>query len=246
MRSNGKYSKELKLELVKRYLRGESPLLLVDEYAMPRSARDKIRHWAHKYELYGEIALESFPINKAYSKELKNQVINEYLSGHGSYENLATKYNITKPEIVRSWVIKYNSGIEIKDYDSKNEVYTMKSRKTTFEERLNIVKYVLTNNNDYKGAENIFSVPYASVYQWVKKYKEFGEAGLSDKRGRPSSAEQVKELTIEEKQAIEIEKLKRELERKDMIIEVLKKNKEIQEQMERNSRLFVKNTHTKR
>ena len=50
----------------------------------------------------------------------------------------------------------------------------------------------------------------------------------------------------EEKQAIEIEKLKRELERSKMVIEVLKKNIEIQERMERDSRLLGKKTNTKR
>ena len=55
-----------------------------------------------------------------------------------------------------------------------------------------------------------------------------------------------KELTLEEKQAMEIEKLKNELKRKDMVIEVLKKNIEIQERMERDSHLLNKRTNTKR
>lgn len=56
-----------------------------------------------------------------------------------------------------------------------------------------------------------------------KKFNEHGKDGLKDKRGRPSSNESKKELTAEEKQAIEIEKLKRELEREKMVNEVLKK-----------------------
>ena len=83
-------------------------------------------------------------------------------------------------------------------------------------------------------------------YQWVKKYNELGEEGLSDRRGRPSTAEPVKVLTNEEKQAIEIEKLKKELERQKMINEVLKKNIEIQERMERDSRMLNRKTNTKR
>ena len=69
----------------------------------------------------------------------------------------------------------------------------MKSRKTTLEERLEIVKYVLDNNNDYKGAADYYNVPYANVYNWVKKYLSSGEDGLSDKRGRPSDKE-IQEL----------------------------------------------------
>ena len=157
-----------------------------------------------------------------YSKELKIEIIKRYLNGE-SATSLANKYNISTAEIVRNWVLKYNEGIEIKDYDPKGDVYTMKARKTTFEERLEIVNYVLTNDNDYKGAADKYNVPYASVYQWVLKYTEYGEDGLKDRRGRPSSKEPQRELTNEDKQAIEIEKLKRELERSKMVIEVLKK-----------------------
>ena len=69
-----------------------------------------------------------------YSKELKIEIIKRYLNGE-SATSLANKYNISTAEIVRKWVLKYNEGIEIKDYDPKGDVYTMKARKTTFEER---------------------------------------------------------------------------------------------------------------
>lgn len=246
MGRKAKYSKELKLEIVKRYLKGESSISLAKEYGLSARMDDKVRKWAHKYEIYGDMAFDHFQKNKSYSKELKERIINEYINGNGSAEYLANIYDISTPEIVRQWVLKYNNGMEIKDYDPKGDVYTMKSRKTTLEERLEIVNYVLTNDNNYKGAADKYIVPYASVYQWVKKYNECGKDGLKDSRGRPSSNGPKKELTIEEKQAIEIEKLKNELKRKDMVIEVLKKNIEIQERMERDSRLLNKKINTKR
>jgi len=246
MGRKAKYSKELKLEIIQRYLKGESVSVLANEYNMPNSMDSEIIKWANKYKELGESAFNEAIINKSYSKELKVQVIKEYLIGNCTYESLANKYNISTREIVRGWVLKYNEGIEIKDYDPKGDVYTMKSRKTTFEERLEIVNYVLSNDNDYKGAADKYSVPYASVYNWVKKYNECGEDGLKDNRGRPSSNGPKKELTLEEKQAMEIEKLKNELKRKDMVIEVLKKNIEIQERMERDSRKLGKKTNMKR
>lgn len=247
MSRKARYSKELKLEVVKRFLKGESASFLANEYGVVgKRGKDRIREWANKYNELGCTAFEETTSNKSYSKELKSKVIHEYLSGQNSLEGLANKYNISSREIVRKWVLKYNSGIEITDYDPKGDVYTMKSRKTTFEERLEIVNYVLANDFDYKGAADKYSVPYASVYQWVKKYNELGENGLNDSRGRPSSSGPKKELTIEEKQAIEIEKLKRELEREKMVVEVLKKNLEIRKKMERDSRLLGKKTNTKR
>jgi len=246
MGRKAKYSKELKLEIVKRYLKGESANALANEYALLKRGPQTIREWVHKYESLGEKAFNHSNRNKSYSKELKQQVINDYLNGIDSLDGLANKYNISKGEIVRQWILKYNEGIEIKDYDPKGDVYTMKSRKTTLEEKLEIVNYVLDNNNDYKGAADKYSVPYANIYKWVKKYNESGEDGLSDSRGRPSSKEPKHELSDIEKKDIEIEKLKKELERSKMVIEVLKKNIEIQERMERDSRLLGKKINTKR
>ena len=241
-----KYSKDLKLEIIRRYINGESSTVLANEYGMTSNMRREILKWVHKYEEIGESAFNKSSTNKSYSKNFKEKVVKEYLEGNSSFEELANKYNISTHVIVMNWLKKYNSGIEIKDYDPKGDVYTMKSRKTTIEERLEIVNYVLATDNDYKGAADKYTVPYASVYNWVKKYNECGEDGLKDSRGRPSSNGIKKELTIEEKQAIEIEKLKRELEREKKVVEVLKKNLEIRQKMERDSRLLGKKINTKR
>ena len=244
MGRKAKYSKELKLEIVKRYLNGESNVSLCNEYKIPYGNGMTILRWFKKYKSHGETAFDERLGNNSYSKEFKKQVITDYLTGKGSLDDIANKYNIPSSSIVIKWVKKYNNGIEIKSYNPKGDVYTMKSRKTTFEERKEIVKYVLTNDLDYKGAADKYTVPYASIYQWVKKYNELGEYGLKDGRGRPSSNIN-KELSIEEKQAIEIEKLKRELEREKMVVQVLKKNLEIRQKMERDSRLLSKKTNTK-
>lgn len=45
----------------------------------------------------------------------------------------------------------YNANIELKDYNPKQEVYMAEARrKTTKEEREEIVEYCLNNNRDYK------------------------------------------------------------------------------------------------
>lgn len=245
MGRKAKYSKELKLELIKRYMRGESVTSLTNEYGLPKSTGNKIRLWTNKFKAFGESTFDESSQNKKYSKMLKLKVINSYLNREGSLEDLANLYNISTTEIVRQWILKYNDGIEIKDYDPRPEVYAMKARKTTFEERIEIVNYALANDNDYKGAADKYSVPYASVYQWVLKYNTHGEDALKDRRGRPSSKEPRRELTVEERLLAENEKLKLELERSKMVIEVLKKNIEIQERMERDSRRFYKKTNTK-
>ena len=95
------------------------------------------------------------------------------------------------------------------------------------------MKYVLDNNNDYKGAADKFLVPYANVYKWVKMYNEQGEEGLKFHRGRPKNS--VIELTELEKKDLEIAKLKLELEKHKRTEEILKKNLEIRKQLFKDS-----------
>ena len=96
----------------------------------------------------------------------------------------------------------------------------MAGRKTSFEERREIVEYCISHNKDYKGTAARFDVSYYQVYSWVKRYHASGEEGLSDKRGRYKPDEEVDEL---ERLRRENLRLKRQLEEKDMVVELLKK-----------------------
>jgi len=51
---------------------------------------------------------------------------------------------------VRNWIIKYTKGEKLITYSPKPEVYTLKSRKMTHEEKVEIVKACLANNLAYK------------------------------------------------------------------------------------------------
>lgn len=246
MGRKAKYSKEIKLEIVKRYLNGQSTISLVEEYNMKPGMIREIPKWAKRYKVLGESTFEETTKNRAYSKELKEMVIKEYLEGKESLEDLSIKYNIPSEAIVRNWILKYNEGIEIKEYKPKGDVYTMSSRKTTIEERKEIVKYVLDNDYDYKGTADKYAVPYANVYRWVKKYLENGESGLHDRRGRPSSVEEKESLSEVEKLQIELEAEKAKNERLERTIVALKKKEEIEERMEKDFQKYVKKLHTKR
>ncbi len=46
----------------------------------------------------------------------------------------------------------------------------MKSQKTTFEERLEIVKWVIAHDMSNKEAANKFANNYANIYKWTKAY----------------------------------------------------------------------------
>ena len=98
-------------------------------------------------------------------------------------------------------------------------------RKTTIEERKEIVKYCIEHNHDYKGTAGIYDVSYSQVYSWVKKYDANGEDVLNDKRGRHKTDDEVDELERLRRENI---RLKRQLEEKDMLAELLKKVQEFE------------------
>ena len=98
-------------------------------------------------------------------------------------------------------------------------------RKTTIEERKEIVEYCISHNRDYKGTASTYDVSYSQVYSWVKKYDSNGEDGLVDKRGHHKADDEVDEL---ERLRRENLRLKRQLQEKDMLAELLKKVQEFE------------------
>ena len=71
-----------------------------------------------------------------------------------------------------------------------------KTRKTTQEERVEIVRYCIQNGKNYGETAIKYCVSYQNVYQWVHRYEKLGIAGLEDRRGKRADA--VKPRTPEE------------------------------------------------
>lgn len=231
MGRKAKFSKEVKIDACISYLSGKSG---VSELANEIGCSENVlRRWVRSYEIHGANTFNEKSYNRSFTYEFKYQIICE--CKEKSTDTVAARYNISS-SVVRNWIIKYNKG-ELDAYDPHPEVYDMKNRKVTLEEKIEIVKWTIENNNDYKGAALRYTVPYHSVFNWVKKYNESGEEGLKDNRGKSKSE---KDLTELEKKDREIEKLKLELERVKRAEEILKKNLEIREQLMKDSRKYNK------
>ena len=184
-----------------------------------------IQDWAAIYKKYGILGFTKKTKNRSYSKEFKMELVKKYISGEASSVDLAHQYDISSG-LLRNWIKMYNANIELKDYYPKQEVYMAEARrKTTKEERKKIVEYCLNNNRDYKDTAAKFDVSYSQVYNWVRKYDTCGLEGLTDKRGHHKSDNEVDEL---ERLRRENLRLKRQLEEKDMVVELLKKVKEFE------------------
>lgn len=121
----------------------------------------------------------------------------------------------------------------------------MKLRKTTFEERLEIVNWIITNDMNYKGAADKYLVSYALVYKWTRAYLKEGEEALITKKRGPKPKSEINEsnLTEIEKLKLELDKEKALRKRREFELEVLKKKEEFERVL--HSQKLDKNQNTK-
>ena len=194
MSRKAKFTPEEKEQAVIDYLEGnKSRTQICGELCI--SSRT-IQDWALIYSKHGLAGFSKKMRNGSYSKEFKMKVVEEYVRGDGSSIDLGIKYDISSG-LLRKWIRMYNANRELKDYNPKQEVYMAEARrKTTLEERKEIVDYCINHNRNYKNTATKFDVSYSQVYSWVKKYENL--------------------------------RLKRQLEEKDMVVELLKKVKEFE------------------
>ena len=226
MSRKAKYTVEAKVRAAERYLRGEASAAgIAAEMEMGKRGESTVREWA---AIYRENGIEGFHLkegNSSYTAETKKQAVEEYLQGKGSLREISRKYHIPNKETLRQWVEVYNSNRELRGYNPRPEVYVAMRKKTTKEEREEIVRYCLEHGKDYKGTAAKYEVSYSQVYQWVRHYEEQGEAGLEDRRGKRKSDDEVDEL---ERLRRENLRLKAELQKSERLNLLLKKVKEFE------------------
>ena len=219
-----KFSTEEKLKWVKKYLNGEKSCTDISKECCV--AESSLRRWVNHYTTQGIGALHTKSHNSSYRKEFKIVCVDAAISGKGSCREIAAKYGIPSPSLLAGWIKKYNANMELKDYIPEKEIYMASARrKTTIEERKEIVEYCINHGNDYKGTAKTYDVSYSQVYDWMRKYRKDGESGLVDRRGHRKSDDEVDEL---ERLRRENLRLKRQLEESNMLNALLKKVKELE------------------
>ena len=99
-----------------------------------------------------------------------------------------------------------------------------KGRKTTLEERTEIVAFCIKHGKDYGLTAEKYGVSYQQVYSWVHKYEAKGVIGLTDRRGK---AKPESELTEADKLRMENKILQAKIKDQEMEIAILKKLREL-------------------
>lgn len=183
---------EEKLKAVREYFEGKkSQKQLAREYNVSKTT---INQWVSVYQGIGEEGLYTTSKNNGYSASIKLAAVKDYLNGIGSQLEICRKYKIRSKTQLQRWILKYNSHEEIKSSSTGGKPLMIKGRATTFEERVEIVKYCIEHGRDYNETAQKYNVSYQQIRNWTVKYDEYGIDGLIDRRGKRKSEDQMTEM----------------------------------------------------
>lgn len=100
-----------------------------------------------------------------------------------------------------------------------------KGRKTTQEERVEIVAFCIEHEKDYGQTMEKYGVSYQQIYSWVRKYETNGVEGLTDRRGKTKPEDA---LTEADRLRMENKILQAKIKDQEMEIKLLKKLRELE------------------
>ena len=218
-----KFSYEEKVKILSKYLDGTYGFREVcRRYNINQGS---LKDWKRLYETFGWIGLKTDSKTNHYSREIKEAAIRDYLSHSLTVPEILKKYQIRSGTQLRRWIKKYNDHEELKSSGTGGNTIMTKGRKTTFEERVEIVQYCIAHEHNYAETAEIYQVSYQQARSYTIKYESGGVEALKDKRGKHKKPDEMSEL---EKLRAEVKILRAEKERAEMEASFLKKLDEIE------------------
>lgn len=223
MPRRSKLTDEERIAAVQEYLKGEGSYhSIAKKYGI---VYERFRQLVIRAQAEGIESIKNSHTNKKYTSELKMSAVKEYLEGKSSQVEICKKYRITNDSILIQWIKCYNSGKDFKERTRSERGITMnKGRKTTQEERAEIVAFCIEHGKDYGLAMEKYDVSYQQIYSWVRKYEAKGVEGLTDRRGK---AKPENELTEADRLRMENKILQAKLKDMEMENKLLKKLREL-------------------
>ena len=218
-----KYSFEEKTKILLEYQTGVHGFReLCRIYGMAEQA---LKDWIRLYETFGLQGLQTGNSTSYYPKEVKEVAVQDYLNGHLPVKEILKKYKIRSNTQLRKWVLKYNGHKELKSSQTGGTMIMTKGRKTSFDERVEIVQYCIEHDHNYTKTAERYKISYQQARSYTVKYEKNGIDALRDRRGRKKPTEEMSEI---EKLRAENKLLRAEKERAEMEISFLKKLDEIE------------------
>ena len=182
MPQQGRLTPTEKVKIVEEFLSDQDSICgLARKYGVNDTT---IGNWVRLYKARGAEGLVPVAKTRKYSIEVKTCAVEEYLSGGMSQRDVCEKYDISDKKVLRKWIMRYNRHEDFKQRNSGGEIRMAKGRKTTQEERIEIVSHCIANNKDYGKTIEHYGVSYQQIYSWVRKYEKDGVDALADHRGK--------------------------------------------------------------
>lgn len=223
MGQKSKFSAEEKLEYVLRCIEGKDSIN--HTATLIGVCTETLRQWICNFQSLGIDGLSTASKNSHYYATLKEIAVKDYLASVGSLSDICKKYGIKSTRQLRNWILKYNSHEELKASGTGGRSIMTNGRETTYDERVEIVKYCIEHQNNYADTAQKYQVSYQQVYTWTSKYQANGVEALLDRRGKGKKENEMSEL---EKLKAQNKLLEGENLRKQMEIDFLKKLDEIE------------------
>lgn len=191
MTGNSKCTQSEKIYWVQRYLSGEDSARHIAEGL--HISDTTFLQWVRIYQSLGEAGLLSKFQNSKYTAELKRGAVQDYLAGVDSLSGICRKYGIRSRTQLQKWISKYGHE-QLKTSGTGGRIAMTKGRKTSYDERIEIIKYCIEHQNNYTETAQKFKVSYQQVYSWLNKYEQNGVETLQDKRGRRKPESKMSDL----------------------------------------------------
>lgn len=164
-----KHSPEWMLARIQEYLDGKGSFGSISHlYGINETT---LRRWICKYKEQGISAFLIKRENSHYSSDFKLKCVEAVLTGKGTVDEITAKYNISNHSVLRGWIKRYNANMELKSYEPKRGVYMAEARrKTTQEERLEIVQYFYEKKQwSINWMCKELGVSHAAYYKWLNR-----------------------------------------------------------------------------
>jgi transposase-like protein len=218
-----KYDYELKIKILTEYQNGTYGFREICRiYGIAQST---LKNWIRLYKTFGSSGLKTNSTASRYPSELKEAAVQEYLAHQEPFKEILKKYQIRSETQLRRWIKKYNGHEELKTSGTGGSVPMTKGRKTSLDERVEIVQYCIANDHNYTKTAQKYKVSYQQARNYTLKYETGGVDALQDRRGRTKP---VSEMTEVEKLRAENRILKAEKKHAEMEANFLKKLNEIE------------------
>ncbi|WP_270442006.1 transposase [Acidaminococcus provencensis] len=217
-----KVSPQEKIQIVLLVQNGKRSInSLANEYNLDYTT---IHAWIRNYNSMGTVSFGHSQWTKRTQSE-KEAAVLSYISGEGSLRDVCFKYKIKSTSMLRKWIKKYNSHEKLKAFGKGACKIMTKGRKSTFDERVEIVQFCIANAHDYNETAKKYNVSYQQARSYTVKYETHGVEGLKDNRGKKKDFNDMTEL---EKLRAENRILRAEKKQAEMEASFLKKLAEIE------------------